>query len=237
MKQFAIIGVGNFGIRMLDELSENECEILILDKDRELVEKLKDRVTAAYMADVMDEETITKLIPPTIDAAIVDLGGRVEVSTLVTHYLHKMGVKKIIVKAETDEHGEILSIVGATQVIFPSREAAKRVAPLLTSPLMFSFLPIGSGLVIAEVRVPERYYGMTLVEADLRRTTGMNVIAIRKALGGEYAFFSQEYRLQPDDVFLLAGSEESVTNFAGNKFIIQKKGLTRIIKDFFKRGS
>lgn len=235
MKQFAIIGVGNFGIRMLDELSDIECEILILDKDRDLVEKYKDKVAAAFIADVMDEETITRLIPPTIDAAIVDLGARVEVSTLVTHYLHKMGIKKIIVKAETDEHGEILSIVGATDVIFPSREAAKRVAPLLTSPLMFSFLPIGSGLVIAEVKVPERYYGMTLVEADLRRTTGLNVIAIRKELGGDYSFFSQEYRLQPDDVFLLAGSEENVAVFAGNKLFIRKKGISRVLKDFFKR--
>ena len=154
MKQFAIIGVGTFGKRMLEELSQIDCEILIVDKDRDVIEHLKDLATSSFIADAMNEVTIQKLVPTTIDAAIVDLGDNREVSILVTNYLKKIGIKNIIAKAETDEHGEVLDLVGANTVVFPNREAAKRITPLLISPLLFNYMPISHGLVIAEVKVP-----------------------------------------------------------------------------------
>lgn len=235
MRQFAIIGVSSFGMRMLEELSQLDCEILIIDKDREVIEKMKDRATSAYIADVINEETIRKLVPATIDAAIIDLGNRTEVSILVTNYLKKLGVKNIIAKAETDEHGEILEIVGATHVVFPNREAAKRITPLLGSPLIFSYLPIGNGLVIAEVRVPERYFGMTLIEANLRRTQGINVVAIRTDGGGEYEFFTPEYRLNPNDILLVVGPEENILSFSGEKQIVRRKPLSSLFRGLFSR--
>jgi trk system potassium uptake protein TrkA len=236
MKQFAIIGMSNFGLRLLEELSQLECEILILDKDRALIESLKERVTSAYIADAINEEIIQKLIPPTIDAAIIDLGGRTEVSILVTNYLKKMGVRNIIAKAETDEHGEILDIVGATHVVFPNREAAKRITPMLGSSLIFNFMPISNGLVIAEVRVPEKFAGMTLIEAHLRRTHGLNVIAIRKEADGEYEFFSPEYRLKYNDILLVVGPEDSIYEFSGERGGQRSAGLSKIFKNLFSRG-
>ena len=166
MKQYAIIGMSNFGKSMLDELTKIDCEILVIDKDRELVESLKDRVDSAFIADAINEETIQRLIPNTIDAAIVDLGDRIEVSILVTNYLKKMGVKKIIAKAESNEHGEILQIIGADHVVFPNKEAAKRLAPMILSDALFNYFPIGEDLVIAEVRMPDKYADNTIIEAD-----------------------------------------------------------------------
>ncbi len=235
MKQFAIIGMSKFGRRMLDELSQVDCEILIVDKNRELIEALKHKATSAYIADVMNEETITKLIPSTIDVAIVDLGDRTEVSILVTNYLKKMGVKKIIAKAETNEHGEILALVGATDVIFPNWEAAKRITPILISSLLFNYLPISNTLVIAEVKVPEKYWGLTLIQADLRRTYGLNVVAIRKEDGEDYSFFTPEHQLEPADVFLIAGREEDVARFSGSKIVPKKRTVGRLLKNLFTR--
>ena len=235
MKQFAIIGMSGFGLRMMEELSQLDCEILILDKDQDVIESLKDKATTAYIADAISEEIIRKLVPPTIDAAIIDLGGRTEVSILVTNYLKKMGVGTIIAKAETDEHGEILDIVGATHVVFPNREAAKRITPMLGSSLIFNYMPISNGLVIAEVCVPEKFYGMTLVEAQLRITYGINVVAIRNEIEGEYEFFTPEHKLHENDILLVVGLEENVNNFSGEQVAQRKNGLTKIFKNLFPR--
>jgi len=236
MKQFAIIGMSTFGQRMLEELSQLDCEILIVDKDRTVIEALKDKVSSAYIADAINEETIKKLIPSTIDAAVIDLGGRTEVSILVTNYLKKMGIPTIIAKAETDEHGEILDIVGATHVVFPAREAAKRITPLLGSSLIFNYMPISNGLVIAEVKVPQKFCGMTLIEAQLRNNYGLNVVAIRKEVDGEYEFFSPEYKLNPNDILLVVGAEENISSFSGQRAISRNAGLSKIFKSFFGRG-
>jgi trk system potassium uptake protein len=234
MKQYAIIGLSRFGQRILDELSEVDCEILIMDKDPEIIENMKDKATNSFIANVINEDTINKLIPANIDAAIIDLGERLEASVLVTNYLKKMGVQEIIVKAETDEHAEILKIVGATQIVFPNREAAKRIVPGLVSSMLFNYLPISNGLVIAEVKVPEKYAGMSLIEADLRRRYGLNVIAIREQ-ESDYRFFDPEHKLSKNDVFLVAGSEEIIASFSGKNVAVKKKGFGRLLRNFFSR--
>ena len=222
MKQYALIGVSSFGKRILEELILMDCEIILIDKDPEIIEYFKNSVTAAYIADVINEEIVTRLIPGDIDAVVIDLGDKIEASILVTKYLSKLGVSNIIVKAETDQHGEILSIVGADHVIFPNLEAAKRVTPLLVSDLLFNYLPISGGLVIAETGVPENLVGHTLTEVEIRKSLGINVIAFRRAGQGEYQFFRPEYRLNIDDVLLIVGQDEDVSSFTGKDYSNQK---------------
>lgn len=234
MKQFAIIGLSRFGKRMLEELLNTEAEILLIDKDRELIEEYRDKVAKAYIADAINEAIIRKLIPQSIDAAIVDLGDRVEVSILVTNYLKKIGVKEIIAKAETNEHGEILELVGATNVIFPAREAAKRIVPMLVSSQIFKYLPISKHFAIAEVKTPENIIGTSLIELNLRKKYNINVIAFRILDEADYAFFSPEYRLKGEDILLVGGSEENIAAFAGIEFRkTPQKGLTGAFKRFF----
>ena len=236
MKQFAIIGLDNFGRWLLEELNFIECEILIIDKDREVIESYKDSVTHAYVADAINEEIINRLIPNTIDAAVVDLGGRIEVSILVTNYLKKMGIGTIIARADSEEHGEILSLVGATRVVFPHREAAKRIAPMLISSLISSYLPISADFVIAEVKAQERHIGQSLSDLNLRKDFELNVIAVRKEGEEEYNFFSPEYVLLADDIFLIAGSEQNISQFARiNLNQSTQNGVKGAVRKFFSR--
>lgn len=235
MKQFVIIGIGIFGKRMLEELIDTGNEILIIDKNRDIIEFYKDKVSGAYIADALNEEIIKKLIPNSIDAAIIDLGENIEVSILATNYLKKIGIKDIIVKAESNEHGEILEIVGATRVIFPNREAAKRVAPILLSSLIFSYLPISEDFIIAEIKIPSKYIGKTLIEANMRKKHGLNVIAFRKEDSFNYTLYEPDYLLQNDDVCVVAGHEKDIITFAEVIIPSQKKGIKGFFKRFFSR--
>jgi len=237
MKQFVIIGLSRFGRRLCEELLATDAEMIIIDKDRDVIELYKDKVTAAYIADVLNEEIIRKLVPSNLDAAVVDLGDRIEASILVTNYLKKLGVKEIIARAESGEHGEILDLVGATKVVFPNLEAAKRIAPFLVSSQIFSYLPISRELAIAEVKVPEKFYGKSLVEVDMRRQYNLNVIAYRKLEGEEYYFYAPEYRLQADDVLLVGGREEDIDSFTDEKLPIGRKRITGLFRRFFSRRS
>lgn len=235
MKQFAIIGLGFLAQRVLDELLEYDVEILILDKEREIIELYQDRVAAAYVADAIREETIEQVIPEGIDAAIVDMGKRIEASILVTNYLSKRGVQRVIAAAETDQHGEILHLVGATEVVFPNREAAKRLTLPLVSPTLFNYFPIGGSLVIAEIRPTSELVNKTLVEADLRQRYGLNIIAVRKEGVGEYEFVAPSYRIAESDVLLTAGTEENLAELPGSAAQIrdEKPDLSKVWRRLF----
>ena len=72
MLQIAILGLGPFGIRMLEELSAVGCEIIVVDRDSEKIDKYKTHARAVYITDVINKDSFMKIIPSNIDAAIVD---------------------------------------------------------------------------------------------------------------------------------------------------------------------
>lgn len=236
MKQFAIIGLGAFGVRMLEELLTITDEIIIIDKDKEIINKYKDFAKSAYVTDAINEVALTKIIPPEIDAVIVDLGGKIEVSIMTTNYLKKMGIKDIVVKAQTDEHGEVLTMVGATKVVFPDQEAAKRVTPMLASSLLFNFMPISANLALAEVKANAFCVGKTLLEANLRKAFGLNVVAMRKVDNEEFFFISDpSYVFGPKDVLLVAGSEDNIAKFSKEEKVAARKQHGNIFKNLFPK--
>jgi trk system potassium uptake protein len=232
-KQFAIIGLGTFGARILERLSETVDEIVIVDKDSAAVEKYKELATKAYITDAISFEALERVIPEGIDVAIVDVGDNIEAAILITNSLKKLNAKKILVRAESDERGEILRIVGAHKIVYPAREAADKIAPLLVSSSLFSFMPISQSLVLAEIKIQEKYHGMSLIQANLRQAYGINVVAIRKENNEDYVYFNPEYRLQPDDVLLCAATEKDMSAFSELKFSAGKSSIPDMMKGMF----
>jgi len=215
MRQFALIGLGKFSRNILSSLAEVTDEIIVVERDPVLVEKVKDLARNAYIIASYDEETLTGVLPENLDVAVVDIVDNLEASLLVTHTLKKMGVGEIVVKTDSDERSELLKIIGATRIVQADREAAARIVPLLFSSSLYNYIPLGSNLVMAEVGVPEKYIGMTLVQADLRKRQAINVIAIRSGNSDEYRYFDAEYPLRSDDILLLSGREQEVMSFSG----------------------
>ncbi len=235
MKQFAVIGLGAFGLSVVEEMLELGAEIIVIDRKSEAIDVVKDRVHAAYIVDVVSEEAINKLIPKNIDSVVLDLGDNLEAKILVTNYLKKMGIENIVVKEEEKSHGEVLYLIGAKHIIYPDFEAAKRVTPLLVSDTLFNFMPISSGLVMAEIFVPKKYIGKSLIEANLRQNEGVNIVAIKKAQNEEYAFFTPAYVLAEKDVLLAVGSEENILKFTAIQGIGKEKSLASILKKLLRK--
>lgn len=233
VRQYAIVGLGSFGVRVLEKLSEATDQIIIIDKNKDIIEKYKDLAAKSYIADALSKQALSRIIPEAIDVAIVDVGDNIEVGVVVTNALKKLGARQIIVRADTQERGEILQMVGATRIVYPALEAATKIVPMLVSSSLFSFMAISPSLVLAEVGVPERYVGLTLIEANFRQSKGINVVAIRKQTGDEYEYFDPKYRLAVDDVMLCAGTERDVTAFTGARIAARKNVIGEMLKGIF----
>ncbi|GAB1482328.1 hypothetical protein MASR2M78_11430 [Treponema sp.] len=126
-----------------------------------------------------------------------------------------MGITKIIVKAETEAHAEILDLVGATKIVFPNREAAKRITPLMISSSLLNYLPVSGSLVIAEIEIPESILGKTLLESNLRKQYAINLISVKNGVDEEYGLFTPEYIFRPGDIALVSGTNSALDAFTG----------------------
>jgi trk system potassium uptake protein TrkA len=216
MKQFAIIGLSYFGKNVLDELLDLDADVLIIDKDREKIDAYRDSPVIAVVLDVLNEDSLRHALPSTVDAVVIDLGDKIEASILATSYCRKLGVRTIIVKAETEGHAEILDLVGATKIVFPNREAAKRIAPLMLSSVLLNYLPVSGKLVIAEIEMPASFAGQSLLELDLRRKHALNLISVKNGDEEEYGAISSDYRFRSGDIALVSGTEDALESFAGH---------------------
>ncbi len=215
MRNFAVIGMGQFGKCMVETLQERGLNTLVIDQDEAKVQWARDRATKVVKADILDFALFEQLIDGSIECAIVDLGDQMERSILATNYLSKLKVKQIVVEATNQDHAEILEIVGATRIVFPEKEAAQRLAGLLAGQGRLDYFPVSKEFSLIEIPVPSTWVGSTLSEASVRKKYQLNVVAIREQPhpGTEelpWSFADPERTLHTTDVVLLAGSTEAL---------------------------
>ncbi|MDR1867499.1 MAG: TrkA family potassium uptake protein [Treponema sp.] len=214
MKQIAILGLGHFGKSILDELLELKVDVFIVDKDRDVIDTYKDVSVHSVVLDILTVENLRKILPESVDSVIIDMGDKVEASILATSYCAKLHIKTIIVRTETEALGEILELVGATKVVFPNREAAKRITPLLLSSTLLNYLPVSASLSLAELTLPSALIGKTVIESDLRKKYHLNLISIRRE-DQEFTSCTPNYVFQEGDIGLFSGTDEELNAFAG----------------------
>jgi len=75
------------------------------------------------------------------------------------------------------------------------------------------------------VEVPERLDGISLLEANLRQSYGINLISVRNGEDEEYGMPTPDYRFRDGDIALVSGLDRSIESFAGGRPL--KKGSSR----------
>lgn len=180
MRQFAVIGLGRFGSSVARTLAEKGQEVLGIDIDEEKVQDISEDITQVVCIDATDDKSLKAVGIEKVDAAVVSIGGNLEASILVTLILKEMGIKEVIAKAVSSEHGKVLERVGATKVIFPERDMGVRLANSLISPTIIEHIELSSQCSIVEIVPPEHFIGKSLGELEIRTKYGVNVIAIKR---------------------------------------------------------
>ena len=211
MAQIVVIGLGRFGFHVARELFAARHEVLAIDVDPDIVQRVRNHASRAVVLDARDTERLDALGVADLDAAVVSLGERVDVSSLVTLHLKELGLVKIVTKAGSEDHGKLLRRIGADEVIFPEREAAERLAHRLTSADVLQHLPLGEGVSIDEIAPDDWMIGRTLAELGLPRRFNVQVLAVRDALTGQLrANPGAGFRVKESDSLLVVGDDASL---------------------------
>ena len=182
MKQFAVIGLGNFGYYLATQLYKKCYEVLAIDKKQNLVQEIKDKVNQAIVADAAERKTLEAMGLEQMDAAVVCIGSVLSNSILVTLNLKDIGVKRVLAKALSEAHERILYKIGASEVFFPEKDLALSLAERIHNPNMIDYLPFLEGYSIIELSPPKDFIGKSLQELDLINRLGIQIIAVKEVI-------------------------------------------------------
>lgn len=108
MKKFAVIGLGNFGFFATKALYEDGNEVIAIDLDKSKVQAIDAYCSEAVVLQATDKEKLKALGLENMDGVIISTGTKISTSILICNYLQEIGVKKILVKAQDEDHGKIL---------------------------------------------------------------------------------------------------------------------------------
>ncbi len=201
MRQFAVIGLGRFGITVARSLAKKGFQVIAIDSDEEKVRDASEFATVAVQLDATDSPSLQKVGLKNVDAAIIAVGEDIAASILVTMICKDIGIPTVISKASNQLQGKILAKIGADKVVFPERDMGERLAESLASPGIFDYISVSKEHSILEISAPSAFIKKTLGEVNLRAKYGVTVIAIKHKVPGideqGEPTFSQEIIIAP----------------------------------------
>jgi len=214
--KIAVIGLGNFGMNVAKELYDRGHDVLVVDERHDPVQKSQEFSSKSVVADCTEKEVLANLGLSAVDTAIISMGTNLSKSILATMYLKELGVKHIIVKAINDDHKKILEKVGATQIVFPEKEMAVKLARSITTPNVLDYLPLTNAFSIMEIIPPKDFVGKSLLDLDLRKKYHIQIIGIKDTLEDVISMVISPSRpIKATDRLIILGKQEDLEKIKG----------------------
>ena len=180
MKTVLLIGLGRFGRHVARRLYDLDHQVLAVDSNEDCVNRVLPFVTGAQIGDSTNPTFLAALGVKEFDVCIVAIGDDFQSSLETVALLKELGARKVIARAATGTQEKFLLRNGADEVVYPEKQLASWVAVRCTSDHMLDYIELDGDYSLYELAVPERWEGKTLLELDLRKKYGINVLGIRK---------------------------------------------------------
>lgn len=223
MRLFVVIGLGQFGRHTAKTLYDGGSDVIAIDADEVRVELVKDDVGQAICLNATDSDALRSVGVNRADTAIVALGeDDLEASIICCSALSDMGVGRIIVRSASEEHGRILSRVGATRVVYPEKQMGEQLAKSVIASGVLDQLPLPTGQTMAYLRPRQDFIGKTLRECLLQERFRLAVIGLQQPKRGiddrgemheELIFIpipDPDSVINEDDILIVVGNQNQI---------------------------
>jgi trk system potassium uptake protein TrkA len=180
LRRIAVIGLGRFGMALARNLARLGAQVIAVDRNMQLVNEIKDDVDLAVRLDSTDRDALDAQDIDKVDVCVVSIGENFEASLLTTVILRKLGVPRVMCRAQTSFHAEIFRQIGADEVIQPETSAGEQMARRLANPRLTDVIDLAEGYSMVETEAPESWWGIGLKDLELRTKFDVNLVAIKR---------------------------------------------------------
>lgn len=214
MKSVLIIGMGRLGRHLALKMTELKNEVVIVDKDADVIEELAPHFTDAQIGDCTNENVLRALGVNNFDICFVTIGDNFQSSLEITSLLKELGAQYVISKARRDIQAKFLLRNGADEVVYPEREVAEKLAIRCSATKVFDRIDLSPDFAIFELPVMRTWIGRDMYSIDVRKRYHLNIIAIKHAGKIMPAAPELAYLFQEGDHVIVAGNPNDLSKFA-----------------------
>lgn len=204
MKSILLIGLGRFGKHIAMELNALGHHVMAVDDNEERLNEAMPYVTNGQIGDSTNEAFLASLGIPDFDVCIVTIAQDFQASLETTYLLKELGAKLVVSRAERDGQVKFLLRNGADEVVYPEKQLAKWTAVRFASNHILDYIALDDNHAIFEVDLPESWIGKTIVQIDIRKKYGINIMGIKHD-GKLELSITPDTRFNVDDTILVLG--------------------------------
>lgn len=217
--KIGVVGLGTFGSHLVRELAEMGVEVLAVDNRESCVDAVKDDTAFAAVVDVTSRDALERLPIADLDAVILTIGDDFKSAMLATAHLLALKPKRLICRAASETHEQLLSALGVREIVVPERVAAGQVAARLAIRGVTGSYEVAEGFNVHEMTPPAHAVGKSMKELNLRGNYEINLITIKRrdAKGRVHVVGvpGPDFAVAAGDVLVLFGSDKALRRFAG----------------------
>ncbi|MBT0959048.1 TrkA family potassium uptake protein [Alphaproteobacteria bacterium KMM 3653] len=214
-RTFGVVGLGNFGATVANELQRFGNHVIGIDIAQSRVSSHADMLSHAMIVDARDDVALREAGIGDCEVGVIAIGSDLEASILAAINLKLIGVPAVWAKATTKTHHRILTKLGVDRVIHPEVEVGQHIAQVLHNPLVRDYVSLGNGYHVVNFRIPQSLEGKRL--ADLPHREKFNLRCTGVMRGTEFVGQDgTECELRGDDLLLLLGRRSDLRDFAAS---------------------
>jgi len=223
-KQIVVIGLGRMGESLASTLTSIGHEVMALDPEEALVQKISPDITKAVQVDPTNEAALRELGVGNFEIGIVTIPV-IETSVLSTILLKKLGVRYVIARAVNELHENILTKIGADKVFNPEREMGTGIAYVLTLGNVIDYIPVTTGYGVVKVAVPPDFVGKTLTELGFGHRGRWEVLVLLLQRKNEIMISpATAEEIKAEDVLVVSGSWDKLEDLFSELQNIPEQG-------------
>ncbi len=215
-----VCGYGRVGREVSNFLEEDETDFVLIERDERNFEEARRRGILSILGDATKDEVLKEAGIERARAVVVATGDDTHnlFITLTARYLNP-GVF-IIARASSEEAEPKLLRAGADKVISPQKLGGRRMARLVTRPLLVDFIDTvlhgkEKELIIEDIKVSSDSPILGKTKREIEKSSGIFLIAIKRRDGELIPSPSDDTRLEGDDELIVIGSKEGIRMLGG----------------------
>ncbi|WP_292145679.1 potassium channel family protein [Butyrivibrio sp.] len=201
-KSVAVLGLGRYGISLAKSLYEMGADVLVADKNEDLIKEMADFCTVGICADLENEEEIKSLDIKNMDIVVCAMGRNLSASIMSVAVAKELGVPLVVAKSSSERMSSILKKVGADKIIIPEDFGGLQSARILISDTFIDYFQLDENLSMVEIRPRDSWIGKSLLELDLRKKYKLNVVAVKNSQT-KWGFIDPQRKLTSDTTLLV----------------------------------
>ncbi|WP_321332570.1 TrkA family potassium uptake protein [uncultured Bacteroides sp.] len=179
--KYIIIGLGNFGYVLAEELSALGHEVIGVDITESRVDTIKDKIATGFVLDATDETSLSVLPLNSVDVVIVTIGENFGASVRVVALLKQKQVKHLYARAIDAVHKAVLEAFGLEMILTPEEDSARNIVQQLDFGTRIEYFRIDSDYYVMMFRVPEKFIDYSVNQLNLNQEFSLKIIGLKRA--------------------------------------------------------